>query len=230
MSTLVSYELESSIATLRMDDGKVNALSLTMLGQLHAALDRAEADRAVVLLTGRSGVFTAGFDLKALLQGGDTTRAMLESGVRLFVRLFSFPTPVVIAVSGHALAMGAFVVLSGDLRIGAEGPFKIGANEVAIGMTMPHFGVEICRQRLAPAHFQRAVINAEIFAPAQAVPAGFLDHIVPAEALPGAAREAAAAFTKLDPAVHFATKQRVRAQALQALHQALATDGVQVPA
>jgi enoyl-CoA hydratase len=227
MSTLVHTELEHSIATLRMDDGKVNALSAAMLAQLNAALDQAEAAGAVVVLTGRAGVFTAGFDLNVLRQGGVETQTLVQAGFALALRLLTFPTPVVIACSGHALAMGAFVLLSADLRIGADGPFKIGANEVAIGFAMPYFGVEICRQRLTPAHFQRAVMHAEIFAPPQALAAGFLDHVVAAEALPTSAREAAAAFAKLDRAAYQLTKQRVRAHAVQAIRAAIAADGAQ---
>jgi enoyl-CoA hydratase len=229
MSTLVSYELEQSIATIRMDDGKVNVLSPTMQSQLNAALDQAEAAGAVVVLAGRAGAFTAGFDLKVLRGGGTDAVAMLHGGFQLALRLFTFPTPVVIACTGHALAMGSFLLLSSDLRIGAEGDFKIGANEVAIGMTMPYFAVEICRQRLAPAHFPRAVMNAQIYSPTQAVAAGFLDHAVPADALAAAAREAAAGLVKLDRAAYVATKQRVRAQAPQAMQEALVRDGLQRP-
>jgi enoyl-CoA hydratase len=226
MSTLVSYELEHSIATVRMDDGKVNVLSLAMLAQLNAALDRAETDKAVVLLTGRTGAFSAGFDLSVLRQGGEQARTLVQGGFALAVRLFAFPAPVVIACSGHALAMASFLLLSADLRIGAEGAFKIGANEVAIGMTMPYVGVEICRQRLAPAHFQRAVNNAEIYSPTTAIAAGFLDQVAAAEDLPSAARAAAVTLSKLDLTAHALTKQRVRAQALRAIREALVTDGL----
>lgn len=224
MSTLVSYEHEQSVAVIRMDDGKVNALSPTMLSQVNAALDQAEAAGAVVVLTGRTGVFTAGFDLSVIRQGGAAALDMVQGGFELAVRLFAFPAPVVIACSGHALAMGSFLLLSSDLRIGAEGAFKIGANEVAIGMTLPNVAIEICRQRLTPTHFHRALLNAEIFAPAQAVSAGFLDHTVPAEGLAAAAHEAALALTKLDRAAYVATKHRVRAQALLAIREGMAAD------
>jgi enoyl-CoA hydratase len=227
MSTLVSYELEQSIATLRMDDGKVNALSPAMLSQLNAALDQAAAAQAVVVLTGRAGVLTAGFDLTVLRRGGAESLALVQAGFQLAVRLLAFPTPVLIACSGHALAMGSFLLLSGDVRIGAEGPFKIGANEVAIGMTVPYSAIEICRQRLSPAHFPRALMNAEIYSPTQAVAAGFLDHAVPAEAFVSAVRDAAVALTKLDRPAYIATKQRVRAHALQAIRDAIAADDAQ---
>jgi enoyl-CoA hydratase len=227
MSTLVSYEHEHSIATLRMDDGKVNALSPAMLSQLNAALDQAEAAHAVVVLTGRAGVFTAGFDLTVLRRGDAEALAMVQAGFQLAVRLLAFPAPVLIACSGHALAMGSFLLLSSDVRIGAEGPFKIGANEVAIGMTLPYSAIEICRHRLSPAHFPRALLNAEIFSPTQAMAAGFLDHTVPAEGLVAAARDGAVALTQLDRAAYLATKQRVRAQALQSIRDAIAADDAQ---
>ena len=222
--TLVSYQLEGSIATITMDDGKVNALSLQMLGELDAALDRATADRAVVVLTGRDGIFSAGFDLTVLRAGGSDASAMLRAGFELAERILSFPTPVLIACTGHAIAMGVFLLLSGDYRVGAAGPYKITANEVAIGLTMPRAAVEICRQRLAPAHFNRAVILAEIFSPDEAVAAGFLDRVVPAPELQDVAASAAGLLAKLDSDAHAASKVRARDNSLHALRAAIEAD------
>src|SRR5437868_7098332 len=213
MTAFVSYQLEGQIATVTMDDGKVNAMSLQMLAELHGALDRAVADRALVVLTGRPGVFSAGFDLPVLAAGGPDAAKMLRTGFQLAERLLSMPTPVVIACSGHALAMGVFIVLSGDYRLAADGPFKIGANEVAIGLTMPHTAIELCRQRLAPAHFSRAVINAEIYAPEDAVAAGFVDRVVPAEQLAKEAQAMAVKLAKLNMPAHAATKLLARSHA-----------------
>jgi enoyl-CoA hydratase len=224
MSTRVKYELLDSIATITMDDGKANALSGGMLSELNGALDRAKADRAVVLLTGRDGVFSGGFDLRVLSAGGVDASEMLRMGFELSERLLSFPAPVVIACTGHALAMGVFLLLSGDYRVGAGGPYKIGANEVAIGMTMPFFGVEICRQRLAPSHFNRAVINAEIYPPEDAVAAGFLDRVVPPSELAAVARSTAIVLAKLDRDVQAATKLRARDHALKAIRAAIEAD------
>src|ERR1041385_5948727 len=211
MSDIVSYEFSSGVGTITMNDGKVNCLSPRMLTDLDAAFDRAVADNAVVLFTGREGKLSAGFDLSVFERGGDDLRNMLRAGARLAQRMLSFPTSIVLACSGHALAMGAFLILSADLRIGVEGPFKIGLNEVAIGMTVPHFGIEIARQRLAPAHFVRALITAEIYSPEGAVAAGFLDRVVPMADLAAASREAALAFTRLDMTAHRETKRRARA-------------------
>lgn len=224
MSDPVTYRLEDSVASIVMDDGKVNVMSLQMTRALNAALDRAGADKAVVLLTGRPGVFSAGFDLSVLGVGGDEARRMVIAGFELAERVLSFPAPVVIACTGHAVAMGAFLLLSGDVRLAAAGHFKIGANEVSIGLTMPHFGIEICRQRLAPAHFNRAVINSEMYSPDQAAIAGFVDRVVPAPELLSAALDAARTLGKLNMAVHTATKLRARSKALKSIREAIELD------
>jgi enoyl-CoA hydratase len=224
MSELVTYRLQDSIATIAMDDGKVNILSANMQSQLNRALDRAEADRAVVVLAGRTGAFSAGFDLPTLSGGGAPAANMVKGGFELALRLLAFPTPVVVACTGHALAMGSFLLLSADFRIGAAGSFKIGANEVAIGLTMPHFAIELCRHRLTPAHFQRAVIQAEIFAPEGAAAAGFLDEVVAADDVLRAANAKAAQLAKLNMPAHAATKLRVREHLLKSLRQSIDAD------
>ncbi len=224
MSQLVAYTLADSIATIRMDDGKVNALSLQMLTALNTALDRAEADSATVLLTGRDGIFSAGFDLATIRRADDDTGKMVRAGFELAERLLAFPAPVVIACAGHAIAMGLFLVLSGDYRVGVAGPYKITANEVAIGLTMPRSAVEILRQRLAPAYFNRAVILAEPFSPEDAVQAGFLDRVVAPGELLDTARAIATQVAALPRAAHKASKLRARAQTLAAVRAAMDAD------
>jgi enoyl-CoA hydratase len=224
MGVLVTYRLDDSVATITMDDGKVNVLSMAMLTELGGALDRAAADRAVVVLTGREGVFSAGFDLPVLRAGGAAAADLLRAGFDLAARLLAFPAPVLVACPGHSVAMGVFLVLSGDYRIGARGAYKLTANEVAIGMTMPRAAVEICRQRLTPACFNRAVVLAEVFAPDDAVAAGFLDRVVPAAQLADAAAAAAAELARLDLDAHAATKLRARRLAATALREAIEVD------
>jgi len=224
MPALVSYESDGTIARITLDDGKVNALSLAMTRELNGALDRAAAERAVVLLAGREGVFSAGFDLAALGEGGHGAMEMVRAGFELAERLLSFPRPVVMACTGHAVAMGVFLLLSGDYRIGAAGPYRFTANEVAIGLTMPRAAVEILRQRLAPAHFNRAAVLADVYTPDTALDAGFLDRVVDPADLLGTAQDAAAQLAKLDPAAHAATKLRVRQDALAALRHGIEAD------
>jgi enoyl-CoA hydratase len=169
-------------------------------------------------------VFSAGFDLTVLRAGGSEAIAMVRAAFELAERVLSFPLPVVIACPGHAIAMGVFLLLSSDYRIGTAGPYKLTANEVAIGLTMPRAAVEILRQRLAPAPFHRAVALAETFSPAAALDAGFLDRIVAAEDLDGTARETAAALAALDFDAHAATKLRARAGTLTALRAGIDAD------
>ncbi len=223
---IVRYELDGPVARVTMDDGKANALSPTMLGELSAAFTRAESDGAAVLLSGREGRFSGGFDLKVLQGGGPDAGAMLRAGFELAEQVLSFPRPVVIACTGHAVAMGVFVLLSGDYRIGiAGGGHKIVANEVAIGLTMPHSAIELLRQRLTPAAFVRALMLSEVFDPDTAVPAGFLDAVVPADELASASMAAATSFAALDATAHRESKARGRAPVLDALRSAMKADG-----
>jgi enoyl-CoA hydratase len=224
---MVSYHCDDTIATITIDDGKVNALSFAALAELNDALDQAERDGAVVVLAGRDGVFPAGFDLPVLRGGGPGALAMVSTGFELAARPLAFSRPVVIACTGHAVAMGVFLLLCGDYRVGAAGPYKITANEVAIGLAMPRAAVEICRQRLTPAHFNRAVVLAETFTPADAVAAGFLDRTVPASSVPEVARGVAAQAAPRSTGAHEATKRRARAQALGAVRSAIDADAAE---
>ena len=225
MTELVTYELDDQIATIAMDDGKVNAFSIPMLQAVHAALDRAERDGAIVILTGREGYFSAGFDLK-VFAGGDVDRVieMLTLGATLAERILGFERPVITACPGHTVAAGAFMALAADLRIGTDGPFKVGLNEVKIGLTVPWFVIELARQRLNPAHFNRAVVSATMYGPAEAVAAGFLDEVVPADELRAASLAAAATLAELNPQAHAATKLRARGDALKAIRTAIETE------
>ncbi len=228
MTSLVKYLCENSIATLMMDDGKVNVLSPQMLSDLGAALDRAEADAGAVILTGREGRFSGGFDLAILQGGGRGAIDMLDAGFGLAERLLRYPKPVVAACNGHAIAMAAFLLNAVDYRIGAQGAYRITANEVALGLTMPYAALEICRHRLTPAHFHRAVSLAEVYAPDAAVEAGFLDEVVEPGELGSTAHARASQLLTLDPAAHAETKLRTREQALLALTAARAADNAEL--
>ena len=225
MSELASYELDGRIATITMDDGKVNAFSIAMLQAVHAAFDQAERDGAVVVLTGRENYFSAGFDLKVFASGDvEQVVEMLRLGATLAERILGFPTPVLAACNGHAVAAGSFMLLAADLRIGTDGPFRIGLNEVKIGLTMPWFAVELARQRLQPAAFSRAVVNATMYGPVDAARAGFLDRVVGAGELRAASLSEAAELAELNAAAHTATKLRARAGALAAVREAIETE------
>ncbi|RZU45340.1 enoyl-CoA hydratase [Fluviicoccus keumensis] len=225
-TSVVDCKLDNGICTIVMADGGRNLISPTMIAALNKALDQAEQAGAVVLLTGSGDTFSAGFDLKILKRGNRDTIAMLTGGFKLAERLLSFPRPVVVACNGHALAMGAFLLLAGDYRIGRSGSFRIATNEVEIGLTMPAAGVELCRQRLTPAHFNCAVLLSELYSPETAVEAGFLDAAVPLEQLMPAARAMAERCTKLDGTAYINTKERARGETLRQIRKFIQTDRV----
>jgi enoyl-CoA hydratase len=224
----VRYELDGPTATITLDDGKVNVMSLDMQAEIHAALDRAESDQAVVVLTGRDGVLSAGFDLQMLAAGGSAAASMVIGGFELAARVLAFPRPVVIACSGHAVAMGSFLLLAGDYRIGTTNPAKFTANEVAIGLTMPRAALEVLRQRLTPAAFVRAAMLAEVFTPTNAIEAGFLDQVVPPLELVAVTREVATRLASLDPEAFAATKLRARSDLLIGLRAAIDADAAEL--
>jgi enoyl-CoA hydratase len=221
MSELVTTTPGESHTLITMDDSKANALSFDMMAQINAALDQAQDAGKVVVLTGRPGKFSAGFDLSVMGQGGDAMVDLLRQGAMLSQRLLNFETPVVLAVSGHALAMGALLLLSADYRIGVHGNYKIGLNEVAIGMTLPLFGVELARARLDTAHCNDAVGLARLYNAEGAAGVGFLDEAVEEEALPARAAAVAEQLAALDMEAHKNTKARVRAPLNEALRVAL---------
>jgi enoyl-CoA hydratase len=175
--------IEDGVAVLRFDDGKVNALSYAAIEALHAGLDRAEADAEAVCLVGRDGKFSAGFDLSVMNAGPDSARDLVAKGGELIMRVYLHPQPVVAAVTGHALAAGALLVLACDLRIGADVPAKIGLNETSIGMPLPLFALELAQDRLAPKARVRATLGAEVYDPEGAVGVGYLDRVAPAESV-----------------------------------------------
>ena len=225
MTDLATYSRSGAIGTIVMDDGNANVMSLAMLNALHAAFDRAEVDKTVVILKARGRHFSGGFDLNVFAKGSAQDQyLMLKAGAELALRILSFPTPVVATCQGNAFPMGAFLIMSSDHRIAAEGDYRIGMNEVAIGLTVPRFAIEIARQRLTPAYFSRVVMTAEMFAPVEAVTAGFFDRVVAPEVLERTAEEAALALSTLDLAAHAATKARARGAVIKMIRAMIDED------
>ena len=221
MSDLISYQLEDGIATLTLNNGKVNAISPDVIVAFNAALDQAVQDRAVVIITGQPGILSGGYDLKVMTSSPQNAVALVTAGSTLARRMLAHPYPIIVACPGHAIAKGAFILLSADYRIGVEGPFNIGLNEVQIGMTMHHAGIELARDRLRRSAFHRSVINGEIFNPEGAMDAGFLDKVVPAEQLMATAVAAAQQLKKINMTAHKNTKLKVRKAFLETLDKAI---------
>jgi len=223
-SDTVQYSLKGRIATLRIDDGKRNAFSPQVLREIYSALDRAESDRATVIITGREGVFSAGFDLNVMKRGGIEALRMLRLGYALTARVLAYPCPVVVACNGHVMAMGVFLMLSADYVIGTRGDFKVSANEVAIGLTLPRVAAAMLRHRLNPAAFQRAATLAEYFDVESAHSAGFFDELVDSPDLIPRAEAHAETLCELDQRAHTATKRRIRAALIRRIRYSIPFD------
>ena len=224
MSELVTYNLNDGVATVTLANGKVNAISPDVIAGLNRALDQAEQDKAVVILTGQPGILSGGYDLKVMVSSPQAALDLVAAGSTLARRMLAHPYPIIVACPGHAVAKGAFLLLSSDYRIGVDGPFNIGLNEVKIGMTMHQVGIAIARDRLTTPVFQRSVINAEMFNPQGALAAGFLDRVVAAEELLLVANEMAQQLKGLNMGAHKKTKLKVRKLLLETLDAAIETD------
>ena len=183
MTSATSYEVTDGIAVLRLDDGKANAVGYETIAAIDAALDDAEANAGSLVIVGREGRFSAGFDLSVMGQGPEAARPLVAAGARTAMRIYGARIPVVAACTGHALAFGAIMLLSSDVRIGADVEAKIGLIEVSIGMPLPIFAVELARARLSPRHFTAATSLATAYGPHGAAEAGYLDDVVPADEL-----------------------------------------------
>jgi len=170
---------DENVSIITLDDGKVNVFSPSMIEEVSNLLDQVPTDKGSLLIVGREGIFSAGFDLKVLMSG-DAEKAvgMLRSGFEMLSRIFSFPRPVVAACSGHAIALGAFLLCSCDYRVGTKGKFQIGANEVRNNMIVPTPILELAKFKLAKNHKQRALLNGEMYLIEDAVAPGYLDEVV----------------------------------------------------
>jgi enoyl-CoA hydratase len=226
MTSTVTYSRTDLVSTVVMDDGKVNVFSIAMLRALHEAFDQAERDETVVLLKGRPGCFSAGFDLQTLSGPRQDVVTLLRLGASLAERILSFPAPVTIACTGHAFPAGAFLLLAADARLGADGPFRLGLNEVRIGLTLPWFAIVLARHRLTPAQFDHAAVTGEMFDPRTAQEAGLLDVVVAPDELDLRANLVAQDLASINRAAHATTKLRVRQRVLDELRLAMEADFV----
>ena len=210
MTTYVHYQLKDGIANLTMDDGKANALNVSMSKALSDNLDRANEEADVVIINGRPGLFCAGFDLKVINGTPADRDAMINSGGEILLKTYLHPQPVVIACPGHAIAAGALLALTADYRIGASGDFRIGLNETSIGLGLPVFGRELARDRIDNRHLTQATLNATLYAPDDAVKVGFLDEIASPGTLEEKATEKARQLQKLDTKAFAEVKAAMR--------------------
>lgn len=219
----MDYELSGCTAFLRIDDGKANVVGHSFLDDVNAGLDRAESEAKAVILRGREGMFSAGFDLGEFKKGPEAGVALARRGFELLVRLYSYPLPLVAACSGHGVAMGAFMLLAADTRIGVQGNFRITLPETAISMDLPPLLMALTTARLSKRHLTRAAIQSEIYSPEAAIDAGFLDEVVAAEDLDSRALEVANKLAELPQKFYARNKLSARGATLAAMQDFLET-------
>ena len=228
MSTPVQYTSKDAYVIITITNGKANAISHEVIDALNIGIQSSRTRKESCYFNGTTWYFfLLDMTLKSMTASPEAALELVTKGSMLSLRMLSFPFPVIIACGGHAIAKGAFLLLSADYRIGTEGDFKIGLNEVMIGMTMHHAGIEIAKARLAPIYFERSISNSEIYTPANAVTAGFLDRIVPEDHLMPTAIKIAEMFSNLNKKAHAETKLKVRKNYLNTLQQAIEQDRIE---
>lgn len=219
---LVKLNTDGDVSIITLDDGKANVFSPLMTEAIESLLDQVPQDKGALLIAGRSGIFSGGFDLKIMSSGDmEEIKRMVKVGFTLLTRIYSFPRPVVCACTGHAIALGAFLLLCGDYRLGAEGDFMIGANEVRNNMSVPEPILELSRTRINKTHWFRAILNAEMYAPNKAISAGYLDETIDPEKLMDLALKKASDLATLDHPVYQITKELDQAKTLNRIKSSI---------
>ena len=211
MSESITYEQDERIGVIRLDDGKANAFNLALIAAFHAQLDHAEKHAQAIAIVGREGILSGGFDL-GVIRGGDDQKVgeLVNAGARLLMRLYGFTLPVIVVATGHAVALGAFLLLCADVRIGTRGEFTIGLNETAAGLTLPEFGLVLARARLSPRYLSEATIGATLYKPEGALEVGYVDELVAADVAHQHAMTRAKAYATLDGTAFAASKHALR--------------------
>lgn len=218
-SDLIHVADADGVTTIVMDDGKANVMTLAMLTALDEAIVAAADAEQVIVLAGRPGLFSGGYDMGMFNRSEREILDTLRAGGNLIHRILGCPVPIVIACTGHAIAQGSFILLAADVRIGPEDGAKFGLNEVAIGLTIPHYGVEVARHRLTPPGLIHATGTGSLYPPDEAHRLGFLDRLVPADEVLPAADEAAHDLTQIDFTAHAGTKARTRRDCLETIRR-----------
>lgn len=219
----VTLERHGPVAVLTMDDGKANALRPDSMAALDAAFTEAlDGGARALVIAGRPGFFSGGLDLKLLptLPAEEQAEALRQLG-RLLLRLYLLPVPTVAALTGHAMAGGALLALACDVRVGADGAFRMAVNEVAIGLPMPSFGIEIVRGSVPRWAQVDVLLHGRTFTLAEARDRCLVEDLYVLERVAETARLRAAKLATIPAVAYSSTKERLRGpgarQALEAV-------------
>lgn len=170
---------DGGVRLLTLDRPPANAINEDLLADLSANLDAAREDDAVraLILTGAGNFFSAGFDFSTPRRDDSVADQLYRLYRDAHLKLLSFPKPTVAMLNGHATAGGLVLVLACDYRLGVEGDYKLGLNEVAVGASFPRAAFEIVRLRLPHARASELILGASLYPANQAVRLGLVDEI-----------------------------------------------------
>src|SRR2546421_1707162 len=211
---------------LRMRAGKANAMGPAWLERMEALLDEALAARArALVITGYEAFFSAGLDLPTLDGLDDRAMGSFMSGFsRTMLRIFELPMPVVAAVNGHAIAGGCVLALQADVRIGAASDFRMGLNEVQLGIGLPAVVLEALRAQVPAASLLPIAQEGRLFSPEDALSVGLLHEVVPADHLEQRAVARAMELGALPGAAYASVKHGLRAPVAQRVRELAGQD------
>ncbi len=220
---MIDLHYHDNVAHIALDDGKANAVSFAFIDAFNEALDQIDAndDAKAIVISGRDGMFSAGFDLKVMMNEPERAMEMVANGGKLFLRLFQHPLPTIAAMTGHSMAAGILLAMSCDTRIAAEGNYKIGLNETAIGMVLPHYGLELAKARIAPHRLTEAFVQARLYSPEEAVPVGYVDRVTSPDKVVEESLALAAQATALPGAAYAGNKLLIRQPFIDAIAKSL---------
>ncbi len=226
MSRLVNCTVADGVASLEMNDGKVNVMTFDMLAALSEAVENARWENAVLVIrSGAAKAFSAGFDVKVLSSGdADAARRLLTAGARLLIQILTHPQPVVAICEGHAYPMGAFILQAADIRLGAHGDYRIGLNEVSIGIPVPDFALALVRSRVPENLRIKVTALGRMLTPSEAMNAGFLDQLLDATEIDAALAAHIQDLRRINQPAHASTKRRLRAETVRSIEQAIGGD------
>ncbi|MCY4423174.1 MAG: enoyl-CoA hydratase-related protein [Acidimicrobiaceae bacterium] len=205
----VTISTRGPVAVVTVDDGADNTIDVAVVESLLSAFRSVQAHAGAVVLTGRAGCYSVGWDYEFLRSGGEAATRLLQSATEMILRFVEFPRPLVAACTGDALGAAAASLLCCDARIGAAGDYRIGMDFVSRGVPVPDLAVELARSRLSHRHMTMACNTARLYSPDEAVDAGFLDYVTTGDAVEEACEVAADLAERLDPAAFAAPRATI---------------------
>jgi len=219
---IATLKKEGNVSIITLDDGKANVFSPEMSHQINECLDQVATEEGCLVITGKEGMFSGGLDLK-IIQSGDIERIqeMSSKAFKLLARIFSFPRPVIAACSGHAVALGTFLLCCCDYRIGVKGEFMLGANEMRTNMVIPTPILELIKFRVSNTHKYRAVLGAEMYKLEDSISAGLIDEVVDQDLLMTTVTEKAKDLATMGHPSYSMTKELFIAEPMSKINAAM---------